>query len=91
MRDADKNEKIGRERFWNRRKREEDNERLWDERCVEDEKKHIEYLSANNVYSTRIESLVLSTFPFASLSNALSYVITYNEFYVFPKHWQLDS
>lgn len=43
------------------------------------------------MYSTRIESLVLSTFPFASLSNTLSYIITYNEFYVFPKRWQLDS
>lgn len=74
MRDADENEYREGGRFWNKREGEEDNGRLRDEVRAKDawkmkKKKHIEYLSANNVYSTRIESLVLSTFPFASLSN----------------------
>lgn len=48
-------EKIGRERFRNKRDGEEDNERLRDEMRAKDawkmkKKKHIEYLSANNVF-----------------------------------------
>lgn len=47
-------------------------------------KKHIEYLSANNVFD-QDRNLLYFPFPFASLSNTFTYIITYNEFYVFPK------
>lgn len=56
------------------------------EKCVrmEDEKKHIEYLSANNVFD---HDRISCTFHFHLLPfrPTFTYIITYNEFYVFPK------